>query len=744
MKARALILLAALATLASTAAAAGDPLPVAPSPGDGDLSDLEGLLDEPILSTASKSAEVASAAPATSMSISAADLRRHGIRSLDEAINFLSLGMITQNPLHSVDIGARGVLLTSDFGNHVLLLVDGHTVNEPWNGTAYFERGAAIPFEMIDHIEIILGPGSVLYGSNAMMGVINVITKRAKNWGGLHLIAESELGTSHRLAAGLGHEFSLFDRPAELTIQLEYFKQDGPHFRFGPQVYGDDAVTMAPKRFSPEGLATGVWGGVAEKSYWTKIPAGYARLIVGRLELNVKAASYTRGTPYINLFNLFAADFNDPNTWEKDRWLSGDLKYRLPLSEIIELKSRLYADTYTYEQQARTSAAEDCEENQLFGCIRRSKGLSRWMGLEEQASFDWTRDGDYATLLGVDGRWRYAGSQLDITDRVTGVNPGSVGYVRKTEYALGVYLQQTAKPHHTLDLSAGVRFDADQRFGSHVSPRAAVALRLWDGGTLKGIYSEAFRAPSIYEAYFADPANQVDATDLSPEKVRSVEALAEQRIGTHRLLVGGFRSWWRDMVLLAALTPEEIEAAVNRGQLSAGVTSALQYRNVASIENYGMNASFEGTQLAGKLRYGANFTLAWAHRTLADGSSLDLTVTPKVFGNARVSYDLPGDLPEVGLVALMAGRRLADRANDGGFEPTPYAPRQLELRATISGAVPWVEGLSYRGTMNMAASHRNPYVVGPRQAATPDQTNAELSPVDTFRLGFGLQYDFGR
>ena len=83
----------------------------------------------------------AAPAPAVSTTISAEDLRRYGIRSLDEAINYLSLGMITENPLHSVDIGARGVLLTADFGNHVLLLIDGHVVNEQWDGTAYFERG---------------------------------------------------------------------------------------------------------------------------------------------------------------------------------------------------------------------------------------------------------------------------------------------------------------------------------------------------------------------------------------------------------------------------------------------------------------------------------------------------------------------------------------------------------------------------------------------------------------------------
>src|SRR5205085_938233 len=107
---RSAVLAGALAGLTSAAlvppgpAAAGEGAPA----DDVELSELRGLVDEPIVSTASQSLESASAAPATSTSISADELRRFGIRSLDEAINYLSLGMVTQNPLHSVEIGARG------------------------------------------------------------------------------------------------------------------------------------------------------------------------------------------------------------------------------------------------------------------------------------------------------------------------------------------------------------------------------------------------------------------------------------------------------------------------------------------------------------------------------------------------------------------------------------------------------------------------------------------------------------
>ncbi|RYE84416.1 MAG: TonB-dependent receptor, partial [Myxococcales bacterium] len=185
---------------------------------------LDALLETNVVSTASRQAETSSEAPATSSTISSDELRRYGIRTLDEALNFLSLGVVSTNPLHAVEVGARGVLLTADYGNHMMVLVNGHLLNEQWNGTAYYERGLGVPIELIDRIEVTLGPGSVLYGSNAMLGVIQVFTKSARDYKGLHLVGEAELLTSGRLAVGFGHETTLLGRPVEITTQLEYFR----------------------------------------------------------------------------------------------------------------------------------------------------------------------------------------------------------------------------------------------------------------------------------------------------------------------------------------------------------------------------------------------------------------------------------------------------------------------------------------------------------------------------------------
>lgn len=712
-----------------------------------DAADFAGLLDEPLVSTGSRAAESRSATPATTISISAEDLRRYGIHSLDEAIDFLSLGMVTQNPLHSVDIGARGVLLTADFGNHVLLLLNGHALNEPWNGTAYFERGAGIPFELVDHIELILGPGPVLYVSGAMLGVINVVTKRAKDFEGAHVVFEGEglhlatgePATAGRVAAGYGKSFEIFGQPAELTGQVEYYKQTGPAFTFGPQIYGDDSVTGEPKLFNAGGTSAGVWGGKADRSYYTHVPLGYGRLTVGDYDLQVRAASYKRATPYLNNFNQSFGDFNDGRNHEMDQWMDFELKHRKVLSSVLEIAWRVYGDVYRYEQRAYTSAAEDCAEG-LTRCLRRVQGRSEWGGAEFQLSLDWRGAMKAVTLIGAEGQVRQVRASYDVLESEFQEPLLSFGRFDVVELTGGLYVQQTANPWPWLDLNARLRLDGDQRFGAHLSPRAGATFSLWQGGALKYIFSEAFRPPSDYELYYVELDSQIQAEPLRPEIVRSHELVLEQRVGAQRVLLDAFYTRWTDLMVQQILSPDDpaLSKARAEGLVSAQATDIAQVRNSSSITSYGIDAGAEGSLLEGALRYGLNVTLAHARR---DGTADPLPVAPQLFGNARASYSFTGPWPTVGLAVSYAARRPADGAFVGGFMPVPYAPAQLVLRATAKGPLPFVAGLSYQLSANWAASAVGPYVVGPNQSATADQPSAELVPVDRFRAMLGLRLD---
>ena len=712
--------------------------------GEPDTSDLEGLLNENVVSTASKSSEVGTTAPATTTVITAEELKSHGIQTLAEAINFLSLGMTTSDSQQRVDVGARGVMLPLDNGDHVLLLINGHSVNNALFTGVHFGRGTGIPLEMVDHIEVILGPGSVLYGSNAMLGVVNVITKRAKDWSGVHAGMVVEPGRSWRVTAGSGLQLKLpfVKAPAELTASVEYFKQDGPPLLYDLQYVGIDTFTQRPARTRRGGDENGYWGGVSRNAYFTREPAGLLRLAVGDFELTTQAKIHRRASPYRAKYDKSYMDFDDPGSYDEDRHLWFDLTHRATLSSIVRITSRAYVDLWDWSTDVNTSFASACfsaGDGTVTPCTFGGRGVARWGGVEVRGSFDWLKNERFVTVLGIDERIRQAAFKIDFLDTITR-RPfaSSTGTIDRNDNLLGAYAQQTWLPLRALSINAGARLDLVTRFDPVVSPRVAAALKTWEGGTLKAVYAEAFRAPSFIESDLSQQL-QVRADPLSPERVRSAEVSFEQKAGAQRLMFGVFRSWWRDMVENRQLTVTEQQDLVRQGRVALETFGLGQFQNVSSIENYGWNARLDG-QTSG-FRYAVNATAAVAQREEPGVASVPLTVSPKVFGNAHVSYTLPSGWPTIAFASTLFGPRPVDRAYDAGWTKGTRVGTQLDLRLTLTGPVPRIKGLSYRAQATYSARDKGPYVVGPNQFIDATTPVPNLLPLDTFRTALGLSYD---
>jgi outer membrane receptor for ferrienterochelin and colicins len=707
-----------------------------------DETDLAGLLSENVVSGASKSAELASDAPATTSVLTASDMRRYGIRSLAEAIDFLGMGVVTQDPLHPVEVGSRGVFITADYGNHLLVVVDGHALNEPWDGTAYYEQGLGLPIELIDHIELILGPGSVLYGGNAMLGVVNIVTKGAGTYRGLTLVAEggvspqqgldgsltsfapADLGNTYRLGIGFGKSFRLFGEDASFVAQAELYGQNGPSFEF-PLQQGNVNAEGEPINFGPRAPAPGVWGGRVYDQYYASVPTIWGTFSVGGLSIQARATRYRRATPYINYFNQLASDFDESRSRETEHFLSLDMRYQKHIGEHLLLVARLYGDSYRYEGRSYNTDPSQCAG--IAPCFANAFPRSRWVGAELQTSVDWLKNDALTTLLGADVRVRQLQGQFEFergSDRQT---TSAFVFARPvTEVPWAIYAQQRYSPIRGLHLNAGARLDSDPQGGEHVSPRLAFAADLWKNGVVKGIYSEAFRAPVHFETVYHPGDDSLTPTELRPEVVRGIEASIEQRFGAQRFLLGAYRTWWDDMISFTLVDP------------AAGV---LRYQNASQITNYGLNSMFEGS--VDQWRYGASLTWGYARQTFAD-QSVRLPVAPEVFGNARVSYDLPRAWPTLALASSFIGSRLADRAHDGNFPVTPTAPFSVTLRATVSGEVPAFTALSYRLSVNYVTANHVPYVAGPMQTQDPtvaDRPPADLAPVNKLSTFATLTYN---
>jgi outer membrane receptor protein involved in Fe transport len=744
MRTRALWLAAICAATSVPRAAKADEPP--------DTSELDALLGENVSTTASKEAQASTAVPAMTINITAEDLRRHGIRTLGEAYNFLALGLIAEDPLGSVEVGARGVLFTNDNGKHVLLLLDGHVTNDQRNGASYHAATAGIPIELIDHIEVMLGPGSVLYGANATLGVVNVVTKRARDYGGLQLIAESafsppqnqarqplppqwnaqypkQIGRGYRVGLGIGRNLTLAGHSAEITGQIEYYDFTGPQIGWTPVV--TDNFSYGP--YAP----VGIWGGSTSRSYYQRIPSGYLRMQVGDLQLTLHGLFALTSAPFSRV-QSFMRDFDDPKSYNDRGYGAVDLSWAGALSSRASFKARVYGDASQDRSQIRGSSFIGCLSGQNNGCIRRSHGEGQWAGTELQTTIKWLADFSMSSMLGFEGRVRRVGFDSSIGDLGTGATVSTFGQYQAISAGGAVYAQQVYSPTTALTLNAGARWDFDHQAGQRVSPRLAATLDLWHGATAKAVYSEAFRAPTFEEQHLTNRLLVLAAPNLAPEIVKSLEVSIQQRIGRQRMLVGAFRSWWGDVVESQQLSQAELSAAERAGDIDSSAVSIFQFRNVARVDNYGINASYEGSLRDGRFSYGANLTASYARLT-TNGVTKLMTVTPSIFGNARVAYDLGGGRPVLAFASQITGQRLADYSQDPGVVGLHYAPPTVDLRLTVTGKVPRVSALQYRLSADYSVTTTNPYAVN---TGGDNENKTELVPVVRATILFGLQYAF--
>src|SRR5947208_11072250 len=114
--------------------------------------------------------------------------------------------------------------MLGDFDSRMLLLVNGHRVNDNLTDGAFIETAFILDIDLIDRVEIIRGPGSVLYGNNAFFGVINVITRRGKQLNGAEVSGEYATYDTFKGRLTYG---KLFTNGVELVLSVTLYDSGG-------------------------------------------------------------------------------------------------------------------------------------------------------------------------------------------------------------------------------------------------------------------------------------------------------------------------------------------------------------------------------------------------------------------------------------------------------------------------------------------------------------------------------------
>src|SRR6266550_2699284 len=163
-----------------------------------DLADLslEELANLEITSV-SRRAERLSDAPASVFVITGEDIRRSGATSIPEALRLAPNLEVARADSSQYAISGRG--FNNTIANKLLVLIDGRTVYTPLFSGVFWEAQDVL-LEDVERIEVISGPGGTLWGTNAVNGVINVITRPAGETRGL--LAKAGAGNDRRIGAG--------------------------------------------------------------------------------------------------------------------------------------------------------------------------------------------------------------------------------------------------------------------------------------------------------------------------------------------------------------------------------------------------------------------------------------------------------------------------------------------------------------------------------------------------------------
>lgn len=476
--------------------------------GQDKTMEKEWLLSEDIMViSAAKFEQPLSEAPAVMSIVTDEDIKQMGARDLKDVLQAIPNISVDIDYLGRYGTTVRGVKTV--YSEKVKLLINGHSVNDPLYGGATWTYDDLV-VDNIKRIEIIRGPGSALYGTNAFVGVINIITKEIEDINGYQVSANAGSFKSQGASLLFGKKLG------ELGINgyAEYKNSDGPKM-----LIEKDALFGAPFSHSP-GLS----------NRWIKQKDFNLALAYKNFDLKTKLTDGERG-PYLGL--MYAV--NDETVLYKNQMFA-ELSHKYS-GEAINLLTKIYWDQFRY-----AAFYEGFSEGFTLsyygvypdGWLGTASVMDRTLGLESQAIYEVNPNNKivggivFEDIKQIDATYAlnfhpltYApyGFIKDISGELNWQKRGA----KRDVYAL--YFQDTYRATQNIILTIGTRYDHYNDFGQTINPRASMVWKdIQPKTTLKVLYGTAFRAPNFGELYSQNNPAVVGNLNLEPEKIRTAEA----------------------------------------------------------------------------------------------------------------------------------------------------------------------------------------------------------------------------
>ncbi|MDF1555013.1 MAG: TonB-dependent receptor, partial [Deferrisomatales bacterium] len=612
--------------------------------------DEEALLFEEIPSVfgASKYEQKTTEAPAFVSIVTADEIARYGYRTLADILGATVGFYSTQDRSYAYQ-GVRGFGIPGDYNSRILLTIDGHRTNDNVYDSAMVGPTFHLDLDLVERVEIVRGPSSSIYGSNAFFAVVNVITRRGRDMQGVEVAGT--LG-SHDTRQGRLSYGNSFGNGLEVLVSGTLFRSDGDDDLYYPEF--DDPSSN---------------DGHAEDSDEDRFGSLFGELSFQDFTLQGSWVNRKKEVPTAAWGTVFNSG-DDENT-DKTYYLL--LKYDHSFADLSRLSAKVSYNGYEYDGDYIYDWDETEDGSEPYLVPNRDGAEGRWWGAEGQYDKRFFEDhrvglgGEYRDNFQID-QWNYDQDGADRYDYLDS---------QKTSTIWALYAQDEWSITESLILNGGVRYDHYSTFGGTTNPRVALIYNPLVQTTLKLLYGQAFRAPNAYELYYDDGELETQKAnpDLDPETIRTYEVVWEQGIGAHlRSVVSGFYYDIEDLIVITEDPADEL----------------LVFENVAEVKTRGLEVELNGhwaNGLQGRINYSYHKaedadTDQWLVNSPKHLAKFNLTVpvwTDTLFGSVETQY---------------SGKR---KTPQGGTADAYWTTNLGLLARTELGS--WLQGLEFSATV---------------------------------------------
>lgn len=578
-----------------------------------DASEVKEKEDQMVV-TASSIEQNLKDAPASISVITREDLQKKPVQNLKDVLKDVPGVQITNESDNRQGVSIRGL-----GSGYTLILVDGKRVN---SRNAVFRHNdfdlSWIPAESIERIEVVRGPMSSLYGSDALGGVVNIITRKVgTKWHGT--------------------------LSADTTVQEHRDRGDsgnGNFFASGPLV--DDL------------LGVKVYGALGKRE-----------------KDQASSASGSTGQPRIEGYTSRNANLEFSLTPDEDQ----DITFGYGMdrqdrdSDTLD-KNRIERENYSLGHNGRWGLANT--ELRFYGEKIENKNA------ETITSKNNSLDGKVVIPLGDYNQFLTFGGEYRNDKLEDGVNMKNGGSTQANQYAL--FLEDEWRMFENLALTGGVRMDDHENYGVNWSPRAYLVYNATDTVTMKGGWASAFKAPSLLQlspdwqsASCRGSCNVVGSKDLKAETSESVEfglyyAGQEGLLEDVTASATVFQNDIDDMITVIRTANRSLAPTYqNFAGFDASGNPIFQYYNVNKARIRGLETEL-GLPLTDQLNLKLNYTYNDA-RDLSNGGNKPLSELPFHTSNATLDWK-PLDAWSFYLSANYKGK--SRTVTDGNATPGGY------------------------------------------------------------------------